>query len=184
MLSSNSLKSGSRFCRLWSCLHNQHMNRQLQSDHFVAQAHQLAVQRLREHSQRMGDAKAQLARWRTQSGPTQSVTYWAEWGDLLAGSVDALAIVVCANTDHATVLSSVSPMSVLITQAERAQLLDQSRSLGGRRNVGCKLTAAVYFSPISCQISRYPARNHQKLSSLGPIFAQMPPAAQAPRRLA
>lgn len=42
------------------------MNRQLQIDHFVAQAHQLAVQRLREHPQRMGEAKAQLARWRTR----------------------------------------------------------------------------------------------------------------------
>ena len=102
------------------------MNRQLQIDHFVAQAHQLAVQRLREHPQRMGEAKAQLARWRALFGSTQSDTYWAEWDDLLAGSVDALAIVVCANTDHATVLRSVSPMTVLIPQAERAQLLDQA----------------------------------------------------------
>ena len=43
--------------------------------------------------------------------------------------------------------------------------LDQGdpRSLGGRRNVGCKLTAAVYFSSISRQISRYLARNRRKL---------------------
>ena len=55
------------------------------------------------------------------------------------------------------------------------------RSLGGRRNVGCKLTAAVYFSPICCQISRYSATKSSKtIPSLGPIFAQTPSAAQAP----
>ena len=37
-----------------------------------------------------------------------------------------------------------------------------ARSLGGRRNVNCKSTAAVYFSPISCQISRYSAAKSSK----------------------
>ena len=103
------------------------MNRQLQINHFVAQAHQLAVQYLREKPERLGEAKAQLARWRELSGSTRSDLYWDEWDKLLAGSVDALAIAVCAKTEHASVLRSVSPMSVLITQAERMQLLDQSR---------------------------------------------------------
>ena len=56
-----------------------------------------------------------------------------------------------------------------------------ARSLGGRRNVGCKLTAAVYFSPMSCQISRYSAvKSSKTIPSLRPIFAQTPSAAQAP----
>lgn len=105
------------------------MNRQLQINHFVAQAHQLAVQRLRVHPERLAEPKAQLARWRALSGSTRSDTYWDEWDGLLSGSVDELAIAVCADTDHAALLCSVSPMSVLITQAERAQLLDQSRRL-------------------------------------------------------
>lgn len=105
------------------------MNRQLQIDHFVAQAHLLAVQRLRENPARMAEPKAQLARWRALSGSTRSDIYRNEWDALLAGTLDALAIAVCADTDHATVLRSVSPMSVLITQAERAQLLAQSRHL-------------------------------------------------------
>ena len=105
------------------------MNRQLQINHFVAQAHRLAVQRLREHPDRLAEPKAQLARWRAMSGSTRSDIYWDEWDGLLAGPVDELFIAVCADTDHATVLRSVSPMSVLITQAERAQLLDQSRRL-------------------------------------------------------
>ena len=57
------------------------------------------------------------------------------------------------------------PADLLQLACDAAQPLRRSaaRSLGGRRNVGCKLTAAVYFSPISCQISRYSARNRQKL---------------------
>ena len=55
------------------------------------------------------------------------------------------------------------------------------RSLGGRRNVGCKLAATVYFSPISCQISRYSSAKLSKTwPSLGPIFARAPSAVQAP----
>ena len=42
-----------------------------------------------------------------------------------------------------------------------------ARSLGGRRNVGCKLTAAVYFSPLVCQISRYSATKSSKTSLAG-----------------
>ena len=103
------------------------MNRQQQIDHFVGQAHQLAMQRLREQPARVAEVVAQLAHWRTLAGRTRSDTYWDEWGNLLCGSVQALENAVCADTDHAAVLRSVSPMSVLITQAERAQLLDQAR---------------------------------------------------------
>ena len=45
-----------------------------------------------------------------------------------------------------------------------------SRSLGGRRDVGCKLTAAVYFSPLSCQISRYSAAKSSKTILAGANF--------------
>ena len=105
------------------------MNRQQQIDYFVAQAHQLAMQRLREQPGRVCEVQALLKHWRALTGTTRSDTYWNEWDGLLAGSLDALAITVCAETDHATVLRSVSPMSVLITQAERAQLLEQARQL-------------------------------------------------------
>jgi hypothetical protein len=103
------------------------MNRQLQLDHFVAQAHNLAVQRLREQPERICEVRAQLVHWRKQAGATRSDTYWDEWEGLLSKPVEDLAKQVCADTDHATVLRSVSPMSVLITQAERAQLLTQAR---------------------------------------------------------
>jgi hypothetical protein len=103
------------------------MNRQTQIDRFVAQAHALAVQRLREQPARMGEVQARLRHWRALAGPTRSDIYWNEWEALLAGSVELLAAAVCADTDHATALRSVSPMSVLITQAERAQFLTAAR---------------------------------------------------------
>ena len=103
------------------------MNRQQQIDYFVAQAHQLAMRRLREQPGRVREVQALLKHWRALAGTTRSDAYWNEWDGLLAGSLDALAVTVCAETDHATVLRSVSPMSVLITQAERAQWLEQAR---------------------------------------------------------
>ena len=43
-------------------------------------------------------------------------------------------------------------------------------SLGGRRRVGCKVSAAVYFSPLSCQISRYSAAKASKTIPAGDTF--------------
>ncbi len=105
------------------------MNRQLQIDHFVAQAHILAVQRLRDAPARVSEVLDQLARWRQQAGVTRSDRYWDQWEMLLNKPIDVLANAVCADTDQATALRSVSPMSVLITQAERAKLLTQARQL-------------------------------------------------------
>ncbi len=105
------------------------MNRQLQIDQFVAQAHHLAVQRLREQPAHVREVLAQLSRWRRQAGVTRSDVYGDEWEGLLGKPVGVLAKKVCANSDHATVLRNVSPMLVLITQAERAQLLGQARRM-------------------------------------------------------
>ena len=103
------------------------MNRQQQIDVFVAQAHVLATERLRQSPTRLTEVRAQLARWRAIAGPNRSDVYWDEWQNLLDGPLDQLAMSVCADTDHASVLRSVSPMSVLITQAERSALLKQAR---------------------------------------------------------
>jgi hypothetical protein len=105
------------------------MNRQLQIDHFLAHAHVLAVQRLRESPVRIVEVLAQLARWRKQAGTTRSDVYWDQWEALLRKPLNVLTDAVCAGTDHAAALRNVSPMSVLITQAERAQLLALARQL-------------------------------------------------------
>jgi len=104
------------------------MNRQQQIDKFLLAAHRLAVSRLRAEPQRIEPVRAQLARWRAQSGPTRSDLYWDEWQRLLAVDIREMERVVCADDEHGAVLRSVSPLSTLITQAERAQLLREARS--------------------------------------------------------
>ncbi|CAN5152526.1 hypothetical protein BH11PSE9_BH11PSE9_35380 [soil metagenome] len=104
------------------------MNRQQQIDCFLLAAHRLAVQRLRAEPSRIEPVRAQLARWRSQSGTTRSDAYWDEWQQLLQASVDELERVVCAEDDHGAVLRSVSPISTLITQAERSALLREARA--------------------------------------------------------
>jgi hypothetical protein len=103
------------------------MNRQQQIDQFLLSAHKLALSRLREHPERLQDVAALLARWRRQEGESRSDAYWDEWGQLLADGIDAIERETCAESDHAAVLRSVSPMSVLISQRERSELLRQTR---------------------------------------------------------
>jgi hypothetical protein len=104
------------------------MNRQQQIDKFLLAAHRLAVSRLRAEPQRIEPVRAQLARWRAQSGPTRSDLYWDEWQRLLAADIREMERVVCADDEHGALLRSVSPLSTLITQAERARLLREARS--------------------------------------------------------
>lgn len=103
------------------------MNRQSQIDHFLLMSHQLAVARLKANPERVEQVRAQLDRWRHRSGPTRSDPYWDKWETLLQSNVDDLETVVCATSEESTALRNVSPMSVLITQSERAQLLRAAR---------------------------------------------------------
>ena len=103
------------------------MNRQQQIDSFLLAAHRLAVSRLREEPQRIEPVRAQLARWRAQSGATRSDPYWDEWQRLLAVDIREMERVVCADDERGAALRSVSPLSTLITQSERAQLLREAR---------------------------------------------------------
>jgi hypothetical protein len=104
------------------------MNRQQQIDKFLLAAHRLALSRLRAEPSRIEPVRAQLARWRVQSGSTRSDLYWDEWQRLLVADLAEIERVVCADNEHGAVLRSVSPMSTLITQGERAILLREARS--------------------------------------------------------
>lgn len=103
------------------------MNRQQQLDSFLFEAHKLALSHLRERPELLSDVSTQLARWRAMAGSTRSDGYWDEWGALLDAGADAIERAACGNDEHAAVLRSVSPMSVLISQRERAQLLRDAR---------------------------------------------------------
>ena len=104
------------------------MNRQQQIDKFLLAAHRLALTRLRAEPARIEPVRSQLARWRQQSGPTRSDPYWDEWQELLTADLEEIERVVCADDEHGAVLRSVSPMSTLITQGERALLLREART--------------------------------------------------------
>ncbi len=104
------------------------MNRQQQIDKFLLAAHRLALSRLRAEPARIEPVRAQLARWRVQSGSTRSDAYWDEWQVLLSADLEEIERVVCADDQLGAVLRSVSPMSTLITQSERAVLLREARA--------------------------------------------------------
>lgn len=104
------------------------MNRQQQIEHFLLVAHRMAVARLRAEPSRVDAAKDQLARWRRDAGLARSEPTLREWDRLLTSSLEELERVVCSNDEHGPLLRSVSPLSTLLTQKERAELLRQSRT--------------------------------------------------------
>lgn len=103
------------------------MDRQRRIEVFLQAAHRLAVTRLRAEPERIGEVRALLRRWREQSGQTRSDIYWDEWERLLGLPIDEFESLICADDEHATVLRSVSPISVLISEAERRDLLREAR---------------------------------------------------------
>ena len=103
------------------------MDRQRRIEVFLQAAHRLAMARLRAEPSRIGEVQALLRRWREQSGRTRSDLYWDEWERLLVMPIDDFESVICADDEHATVLRSVSPIGVLISEAERRELLREAR---------------------------------------------------------
>ena len=105
------------------------MNRQFRIERFLLAAHRLALQHLHAQPERIAPVRAQLERWRQQAGATRSDVYWDGWQRLLQVDVFEIERVVCAEDEHGAVLRSVSPMSSLISQTERLQLLAEARSV-------------------------------------------------------
>jgi hypothetical protein len=105
------------------------MDRQRRIELFLLAAHRLAMSRLREEPQRVGELRAVLHRWRAQNGPSRSDSYLDRWERLLDMPLDDLEIVICAEDEEATVLRSTSPIAPLITPQEREQLLADARRL-------------------------------------------------------
>ena len=103
------------------------MERQRSIERFLLAAHRLAMSRLREQPQRVEELRSVLRRWREQSGRSHSDRYWDEWDRLLAMPLDDLERTICANDEHAAVLRSVSPIGMLISEAERSELLRRAR---------------------------------------------------------
>lgn len=104
------------------------MNRQQQIDAFLLAAHELAGQRLRAAPSLLGQVQQQMQRWRAQVGENRADPLWDEWERLLNAPMHELLKKITERSDHGDQLRSVSPMSALITQTERAELLLRCRT--------------------------------------------------------
>lgn len=102
------------------------MDRQRRIELFLQAAHRLAATRLRAQPERKAEVQALLRRWREQPGRNRSGTYLEEWDHLLAMPIDDFEKAFCADDEHATVLRSVSPIGILISDAERRELLREA----------------------------------------------------------
>lgn len=104
------------------------MDRQRQIEEFSLAAHRLVLSRMRTRPASIDDALATLNRWRDHAGGVAHCEpYWREWEKLLRDGFDAVQLAVCARTDHAAVLRSVSPLGRFMTPGERKQLLSEAR---------------------------------------------------------
>jgi hypothetical protein len=103
------------------------MNRQLQLDRFSLALHQRAIAMLRQEPALRVRAQETLRRWRAQAGQTRSDALWVEWEQLLDDELPALSLAALAESEHGTLMRSVSALGGLVDQRERLMLLRQAR---------------------------------------------------------
>lgn len=103
------------------------MNRQQQLDEFSLALHRKAIAALHLDPALRSRARDALSRWRKQAGPTRSDALWIEWERLLDGELSNLESAALAQSEHGTLMRSVSPLGCLVDQHERTLLLQQAR---------------------------------------------------------
>jgi hypothetical protein len=97
-------------------------------DRFTLAFHRRAVARLRKDKGLLEKARATLGRWRAQRGTTASDPYFEQWRKLLDEGPDAIELQVCADSDSAAALRSVSPLGFVLSATERAALRRQLKA--------------------------------------------------------
>ena len=104
------------------------MDRHARIDVFSLAAHRLALQRLRERPERLGEALAVLANWReVAGGRSHSDPYWDEWERVIRDGVDAVERTALDPSSHGATLRSVSPLGRFISVQEQLALLRETR---------------------------------------------------------
>jgi hypothetical protein len=103
------------------------MNRQLQLDQFSLALHRKAIAALRHEPALRQRALDTLGRWRARAGTTGSDPLWVEWEHLLEQQLPVLEMAVLAESEHGTLMRSVSPLGGLVDQHERGVLLRHAR---------------------------------------------------------
>lgn len=104
------------------------MPNQQDIDRFTLAFHRRAVARLRNDEVLLEKARATLDRWRAQRGTTASDPYFEQWRKLLDEGPDAIERQVCADSDSAAALRSVSPLGFVLSASERAALHRQVKA--------------------------------------------------------
>lgn len=104
------------------------MPNQQDIDRFTLAFHRRAVARLRNDEVLLEKARATLDRWRAQRGTTASDPYFEQWRKLLDQGPDAIERQVCADSDSAAALRSVSPLGFVLSASERAALHRQVKA--------------------------------------------------------
>ena len=98
------------------------MPSQQQINAFTQAFHQAAIKRLDEKPALVELALLTLERWQIQRGSSSSDPYMREWQALLNADLSQLQTRVCADDDHAATLRNTSPLSFVLTPAERHTL--------------------------------------------------------------
>jgi hypothetical protein len=91
-------------------------------DRFTLAFHRRAVARLREQTALRRQALEVLDRWELQGASVSGRAYRDQWRLLLSGEPDVLEREVCAATDRAATLRSVSPLGFVLSPEERLEL--------------------------------------------------------------
>ena len=103
------------------------MNRQQQLDQFSLALHRQAIAALRREPELRARACETLKRWRARAGESRSDPLWNEWEQLLDRELPELERAILAQSEHATLMRSVSPLGSLVDQRERLVLLERAR---------------------------------------------------------
>ena len=103
------------------------MNRQQQLEQFSLALHRQAIAALRREPALRARACETLKRWRARAGESRSDPLWMEWERLLDAELPELEVAVLAESEHAALMRSVSPLGSLVDQHDRLVLLQRAR---------------------------------------------------------
>ena len=102
------------------------MPTQRQIERFTLAFHREALKRLRAEPRLRAQAAAVLDRWEAQGVTEHAKVYRDRWRALLGGGFTELEAAVCAETDEAATLRSMSPLGFTLAQDERLKLRQEA----------------------------------------------------------
>lgn len=91
-------------------------------DRFTLAFHRRAVERLRAQAALRTQALQVLDRWEAQGASVSGRAYRDQWRRLLTGEPEVLEREICAATDRAATLRSMSPLGFVLSPEERLAL--------------------------------------------------------------